>query len=157
VALARNGDLDGALFFSDASIAEQGNSSYPWLARADVLLSRKENRAAYCFEKVAELSPRDWMISWLAARVRMFHEQFVLALKLLEQAIEWRASQFVLWLELGRCQQALGLVKPARQSFAQARQLEPHSVALRVALLQLERGNTLAGRLRGWWRGILKS
>jgi tetratricopeptide (TPR) repeat protein len=156
VALARNGDLQGALVFSDASIGEQGDSPYLWLARGDVLLTRKETRADYCFEKASELSPRDWFTAWLAARVRMFHEQFVLALKLLEQAIEWKTGQFVLWLELGRCQQALGLMRPARQSFAQARQLDPRSAAAGAALLELERNDTLPGRARGWWRRFLK-
>jgi tetratricopeptide (TPR) repeat protein len=156
VALARTGDLQGALVFSDASIEERGDSPYLWLARGDVLLARKETRADYCFEKASELSPRDWFIAWLAARVRIFHEQFVLALKLLEQAIEWKTGQFVLWLELGRCQQALGLMKPARQSFAQARQLDPRRGSATTALLELERNDTLPGRVRGWWRRFFK-
>src|SRR3954462_6582387 len=50
VALARNGDLHGALVFSDASIEERGNTPYVWLARGDVLLAREETRADYCFE-----------------------------------------------------------------------------------------------------------
>jgi tetratricopeptide (TPR) repeat protein len=156
VALARNGDLQGALVFSDASIGERGDSPYLWLARGDVLLARNEARADYCFEKASELSPQDWFITWLAARVRMFHEQFVLALKLLEQALEWKTGQFVLWLELGRCQQALGLMKPARQSFAQARQLDPRSGAASAALLELQRNDSLPGRVRGWWRRFFK-
>ena len=156
VALARTGDLQGALVFSDASIEERGDSPYLWLARGDVLLARKESRADYCFEKASELSPRDWFVAWLAARVRMFHEQFVLALKLLEQALEWQAGRFVLWLELGRCQQALGLMNPARRSFAQARQLDPRSNVATTALLDLERNDTFPERMQGWWRRHFK-
>lgn len=156
VTLARVGDLEGALLFSDAAIAERGDSPYLWLARGDVLLTRREARADFCFEKAAELSPGDWFFTWLAARVRLFHEQFVLALKLLERALEWQADRFVLWLDLGRCQQALGLIAPARQSLAQARMLEPHSSVVTAAQIELERSAGLAGRAHGWWRRIFR-
>lgn len=156
VALARAGDLQGALFFSDASIEERGDAPYLWLARADVLLSRNEARADYCFEKASQLSPRNWFVAWLAARVRMFHEQFVLAVKLLDEAIEWKTGQIVLWLDLGRCQRALGLMRPARQSFAQAQQLNPHSAVVTAALRELERDDSLPGRVRGWWRRLFQ-
>src|SRR5262245_17808471 len=110
VALGRSGDLKGALAFSDASIEERGDTPYVWLARGDVLLAREEQRADYCFEKALLLAPRDWFIAWLAARIRYYYEQFALALKLVQQAIEWNAGHFLLWLELGQCQQALGLI-----------------------------------------------
>ena len=45
VALGRSGDLQGALAFSDAAIEERGDTPYIWLARGDVLLTRKESRA----------------------------------------------------------------------------------------------------------------
>src|SRR5437899_4608880 len=70
VALARGGDLQGALAFSDASIEERGDTPYVWLARGDVLLARRERRADYCLEKALRLAPGDWFIGWLAARVR---------------------------------------------------------------------------------------
>src|SRR5216684_9224132 len=108
VALARDGDLQEALAFSDASIEERGDTPYIWLARGDVLLSREEVRADYCFEKALTLAPQDWFIAWLAARIHFYYEQFALALKMLQRSIELNAGHFVLWLELGRCQQALG-------------------------------------------------
>jgi tetratricopeptide (TPR) repeat protein len=129
VALARSGDLQGAMSFSDASIEERGDTPYVWLARGDVLLAQRESRADYCFEKASLLAPHNWFIAWLAARIRYYYEQFALALKLLQQAIEWNAGHFILWLELGNCQQALGLIGPARNSFAQAKQLNPRCEA----------------------------
>jgi len=125
VALARGGDLQGALTLSDTSIEERGGTPYVWLARGDVLLARKEPRAEYCLEKALNLSPQDWFIGWLAARIRCYYEQFALALKLLQQALEWNPGHFLLWLELGRCQQALGLEGLAAHAYAQARQLNP--------------------------------
>src|SRR6266481_6272059 len=137
VALGRSGDLKGALAFSDASIEERGDTPYVWLARGDVLLAREEQRATYCFEKALLLAPRDWFIAWLAARIRQYYEQFALALKFVQQAIEWNAGHFLLWLELGQCQQALGLIGPARDSFGVARQLNPqcHEASLQLTKL----------------------
>ena len=155
VALARGGDLQGAISFSDAAIEERGDSPYLWLARGDVLLARQESRADYCFEKALLLAPQDWLVSWLAARIRMFHDQFVLALKLLEQALEWNAGGFVLWLELGRCQQALGLVNPARNSYRQAGQFKPNCAAVTTALLALDQTPAWP-RMRGWWWRLFK-
>lgn len=156
VALARSGDLQGALTFSDASIEERGDTPYVWLARADVLLARKEQRADYCFEKVLQMAPRDWFVAWLAARVRFYYRQFVLALNLLQQAIEWNAGNFILWLELGRCQAELGLIGPAQTSFTQAKQLKPDCNEAYYALIELSRKGVFA-RARGWLKGLFKS
>jgi tetratricopeptide (TPR) repeat protein len=151
VALARGGDLQGALAFSDASIEERGDTPYIWLARGDVLLAREEARADFCFEKALLLAPRDWFVTWLAARIRYFYEQFALALKLLQKALELNAGHFRLWLEVGQCQQALGLVGPARNSFTQARQLNPQCDQAGDALAHLSSVG-LGSRVRGWWR-----
>ena len=153
VALGRSGDLQGALAFSDASIEERGDTPYVWLARGDVLLARREQRANYCFEKALLLAPGDWFIAWLAARIRYYYEECSLALKLLQQAIEWNTSHFLLWLELGQCQQALGLIGMARHSFKQAQQLNPqcHQAALGLASLS-ETG--IGSRLQGLWRRL---
>ena len=88
-------------------------------------------------------------MAWLAARIRLYYKQFVLALKLLQQAIEWNAGHFLLWLELGQCQQALGLIGPARNSFLQAQQLNPHSRETDLGPIQPSRNG-----LRAWMRGL---
>lgn len=155
VALGRRGDLQGALAFSDSAMEERGNTPYLWLARGDVLLARKESRADYCFEKALLLAPQDWFVAWLGARVRCYYEQFVLALKLLQQAVELNATHFLLWLELGRCQQALGLAGPARHSFEQARQLNPKCAEAGRALAQVGQMG-FGTRLVGWVRRLFR-
>lgn len=155
VALARNGDLQGALAFSDASIEERGDTPYIWLARGDVMLARKEQRADYCFEKAMLLAPKDWFTIWLAARIRAYYEQFVLALDLLQRALEWNAGNFLLWLELGRCQRALGLVGPAKNSFAQVRQLNPDCHEADQELIKLARTGVFT-QINGWFRQLFR-
>ena len=153
VALARSGDLQGALAFSDASIEERGETPYIWLARGDVLLARAESRADYCFEKALLLAPQDWFIAWLAARIRFYYDQFAVALKLVQRAVELNAGHFLVWLQLGQCQQALGLFGAARTSFTQARQLNPQCDAAQTALTEMSRSG-LASRVRGFWRRL---
>jgi tetratricopeptide (TPR) repeat protein len=156
VALARNGDLQGALAFSDSAIEERGDTPYVWLARGDVLLARKESRANYCFEKAMLLAPGDWLIAWLAARIRFYYEHFALSLKLLQQALEWNTGHFLLWLELGRCQHALGLAAAARNSFKQVQQLNPQCHEADLAIAGLAE-NGFANWVRGLWRRLVKS
>jgi tetratricopeptide (TPR) repeat protein len=153
VALGRSGDLDGALAFSDAAIEERGDTPYIWLARADVLLAREEARADYCFEKAMLLAPQDWFIAWLAARIRYYYEQFAVALKVVQHAVQLNAGHFMLWLQLGQCQQALGFLGPAKTSFTQAQQLNPRCDAAQTALAGLAQAG-LTPRLQGFWRRL---
>jgi tetratricopeptide (TPR) repeat protein len=151
VALARNGDVDGAAAFSDASISERGDTPYVWLARGDVLLARRERRAEFCFEKAMILAAKDWFITWLAARIRAFHKQFSLALRLAQQALELKPDHAVLWFLAGSCQRELGLVGPAQNSFRQAIELNPRHHEAKVALGELAQTG-LGTRLGGWWK-----
>lgn len=152
VALARDGDLDGAMAFSDASIEERGDTPYIWLARGDVLLARGEKRADYCFDKARALAAADWFIHWLAARIRAFYKQFSLALRATQQALELKPDHPVLWVLAGHCQEHLGLIGPARQSLQQALQLNPRACEVSAALNRLSETSLIA-RLRGWWKG----
>ena len=153
VALARSGDLSGAMAFSDAAIEERGNSPYVWLARGDVLLARKEKRAASCFERAFALAPGQWFWPWLGSRIHFYYEQFAIALKLAQQAVELESLRAVAWLQLGRCQFALGLVGAANHSLAQTEQLDPTSKELARELAHIKSAG-IGGRLRGWWRKI---
>jgi len=155
VALARSGDLDGAMAFSDASIEERGDTPYIWLARGDVLLARSETRADYCFEKAQMLAAHDWFIAWLGARIRFYYRQFILALKSIQRAVELNPGHFLVWLEQGRCQQALGMVSAAENSFQQAHLLNSHCDEADKALVKISHAGPFA-RLRGRLREIFK-
>jgi len=146
VALARVGDLEAAMVYSDASISEQGETPYLWLARGDVQMARQNKGADYCFDKAFGLAPRNWFIRWLAARIHCYYKKFALALKLVQEALSCNAGQGVLWLQLGFCQQALGLVEPARTSFQHARQFDVQSVEADGALRGLYQ--------MSWWEKL---
>jgi tetratricopeptide (TPR) repeat protein len=156
VALARAGDLSGALAFSDAAIEERGDTPYIWLARGDVLLARQEKRADYCFQKAVAMAPCDWLVHWLASRIYYFYEQFANALKAVQRAVELNTLQASAWLQLGRCQLALGLPGAAHTSFRQAQQLDPESADPEQGLTRAAHAG-LGVRLRGLWRRWFES
>jgi tetratricopeptide (TPR) repeat protein len=151
VALARSGDLDAALAFSDAAIGEGADSPYVWLARGDVLLACREKRADYCFARALRAAPREWLWPWLAARTHYYYSRFALALKLISQAMALDASQSVVWVQMGKCQFALGLATAAQSSFEQARQLNPRNREAAAELNTLQSAGWRV-RLLGWWR-----
>jgi tetratricopeptide (TPR) repeat protein len=156
VALARSGDLDGAIAFSDASFEEHGDTPYIWLARGDVLLARKEKRADWCFDKALLLAPRDWFVAWLGARIRYFYRQFALALKLVQQAVALNSGNSMLWVLSGLCQKELGLLAPARLSFQQALELDPKCTPAREAFTKLSEAG-MGSHLRRWWFKIFRN
>jgi tetratricopeptide (TPR) repeat protein len=152
VALGRLGNVEEALALSDAAIEVKGGETpYVWLARGDVLLAREEMRAQFCMDKGLSLAPGDSFILWLAARIRAYYEQFALALKLLQQALEINTGNFVLWLEAGRCQAALGMSGAAEKSFLQALQLNPDCIT------RSEAACLSRNRVSGWWRRLFQS
>jgi len=150
VALARIGDVKAALAFSDASIEERGDTPYVWLARGDVLLARREKRADYCLDKAKLLSPNNWFIHWLASRIRSFYQKFALALKSAQEALALDSGRSVVWLQLARCQQSLGMIPAARISYEQALQLAPCSREAEHELSRLQHINPLAA----FWKGL---
>lgn len=153
VALARQGQLESAMAYSDAAVEARGNTPYLWLSRADVLLARGESAAEYCFEKALALAHGEWLWHWLAARIRMHYQQFTAALKLLQAIAEAHAEQFILWLELGRCQLALGMSARAQVSFHRARELNPSCTEARLGRLEAARGG-IGARVKGAWRSL---
>ena len=156
VALARLGDVDDALAFSDASLEERGDTPYVWLARGDVLLARKENRADYCFERARAIGAGDWMVSWLAGRILHFYKRFAAALKFARDAVTLAPGEFTLWVLIGQCELELGLPQGARISFAQAQQLDPGNREAQAGLIALDRRGPLA-RIAGGIRGLFRS
>jgi tetratricopeptide (TPR) repeat protein len=153
VALGRVGDLQAALAFSDASIEERGDTAYIWLARGDVLLARREKRADYCFEKARFIGRNNWFVHWLASRIKFYYKKISLALKSAQEALALDASHGVVWLQLAKCQSALGMTAVARTSYEQAVQLLPSCREAELALMRLEASGSGVS-LRSFWQRL---
>ena len=95
------------------------------------------------------------LIAWLAARIRYFYNQFALALRLAQQALEWNPGQSTLWLLVGLCQKELRLIAAARGSFDRALELNPHCSETAAALVALSRAGPME-HLGAWLRQLFQ-
>lgn len=125
VALGRVGDGRDAIAFSDASFEAPGGTGYLWIARGDVLLSLKEKRSEYCFEKAMLKPSQPWVFAWLCSRVLHWHQHYLLAMKHAQKAVELDPCQPMAWFQLGVCQQRVGFSESAIQSLHHALELDP--------------------------------
>ena len=152
VALARLGETSSALALSDAAVAARGDTAYIWLARGDVLMARGERRAESCFERALGMAT-DWLVAWLVSRIHHHYGKWAAALKYAQRAVDQGAAHAACWVQIGRCQSALGLIGPAQTAFEQARQLDPDCPNAERGLHSLTHVGWLAratGCLRQW-------
>jgi hypothetical protein len=78
-----------------------------------------------------------------------------MALQCIQKAVELNPGHFLLWLEQGRCQEALGLISIAEHSFTQARQLNRNCPEADHALMHISQTGWFArgcGKLRELFR-----
>jgi Flp pilus assembly protein TadD len=150
-ALARQGEWESALAFSDEAVSIDGGLAYPWLARADVLLACGESGADYCIQKAIAAAPQDWRVPSRAGRIHIRHRQFARALALVRQALAMEPAVAILWLQRGECEAALGFTETARVSLQEALALDAGCEEARMALKRLE-ASGLARRMAGLWR-----
>ncbi|HTI71708.1 MAG TPA: tetratricopeptide repeat protein [Candidatus Limnocylindria bacterium] len=155
VAVARLGDVEAALAFSDASMEADGNVPYLWIARADVLLARQESTSAYCLARAKALAPRDWSVCWVGGRVLLYWNKLAEALKMAQEAISLDAGELSAWLLAAECQLELGLVGAAQLSCRQAVALGPNHPSA-ASLLERSSHVGWGERLAGWWRRNLR-
>jgi tetratricopeptide (TPR) repeat protein len=153
-ALARLGEFESAMAFSDSSVEEGKENPFVWLSRGAVFAGHYEDRAEHCFTRVLEYAKGDWLWGWLIARVCAYHEQFVRALKYLKVAMASETTAAVVWLEITRCQIALGLGEAAQHSLLQTRQLNPRLAGLQeltVEVQSLPLHKRMTGFIRRWF------
>lgn len=154
VALGRLGRPAEAMPFSDAALEKPGEIAWVWLARGDVLLSAGQKQVDACFDRAMRLAPGDWLVRWLAARIRAYWKQFALALKHVREAVSLAPDHAAVWVTMAECQMALGLSDGARQSVEQALSLLPdHPPAIELLRGLDEQGwvARVGGTMRRWW------
>jgi tetratricopeptide (TPR) repeat protein len=141
-ALCRDGDMKSALAACDAALGQTGQLPYPWMARGDIMLARRDPIEEHCFNKAVQLDA-DWLILIEVAGIYEHYRRHAKALMRYSQAVERAPDQAYCWYLQGRCQVLMGLPKPARQSFKQCLDLEPKHFAAREAVKQLDGPGTV--------------
>jgi tetratricopeptide (TPR) repeat protein len=151
-AFCRIGDFESALASSDASVNQQGLGPYPFVARGELMLARKEKAEEHCFEKAVQLD-RDWLVRLDIANVYLFHDRPTKALAWIRRAVEEASDHAYCWYFQGRCEIALGLDRAAEASFKRCLQLAPKHADARRELEELKRGGKGVRNLfRRWFR-----
>ncbi len=146
IVCARMGDSTFGLALSDTAVGEQGLSADVWLARAEVLLLRREKNADYCFRKAAACPGGDWRLWVRMARTATQYDAPALAHDYAVKAVETEPTLVATWLALGECQRKMGLNRKAVESFRRALEIEPQNSDARRAVHALEN--------RSWWRKL---
>jgi tetratricopeptide (TPR) repeat protein len=152
-ALCRLGNLNEAQIASDMSLNQQGQSAYPWLVRAEVILARKEKNETYCFDKAVQ-SGGDWLMLLDMAAVYEQYGRINQSLIRARQAVERAPGQAYCWYCQGKYEASLGLNRPAEISFKRCLELVPNHVEAHRAWQQVRRGGPGMRRLfRRWFGG----
>jgi tetratricopeptide (TPR) repeat protein len=147
-ALTRLARYSEAQASSDLSLNQQGQTHYPWIARAELLLARKEKNEAYCFDKAMQLGG-DWLTLLEIAAVYEKYGKLNQSLIRARQAVEKAPDQPQCWYCQGRYEAALGLKRPAELSLKRCRDLMPKHTEAKDLLREVQRGSTGGG---GWFK-----
>jgi tetratricopeptide (TPR) repeat protein len=127
VASVRMGMLRQALDYSDNAMAKQGATPFVWLARGEVMLARESRMAGHCFDQAERLCAEPTLHAWMnveLARVYRRYGRYSQALLHASSAAVALPQHPTALLELGHCQQELGL-PDARLSYEQVLDLDP--------------------------------
>jgi predicted Zn-dependent protease len=146
-------DMRGAYAASDGALQTPGSSPWRWQVRGELLLADGKRQHDQCFAKALAEPAADWFDRVIIARILVFHRKFAAAAEYLKQAVALEPGHAYSWLELGRCQAALGLAGAARQSVGEALALRPDLLEARRALDEFENVSLLKRvlrRLRLW-------
>jgi tetratricopeptide (TPR) repeat protein len=147
-ALCRMGDVKNGQIACDAALGQPGQSSYPWIARGDLMLARRDPVEQHCFEKAIHLDP-DWLVLLEIAAIYTYYRKHAKALSHLRRAVERAPDQAHVWFRQGECEMEMGLKKPARLSFKQCLDLEPKHQPARDAMREMEQQRGFFSRLFG--------
>ena len=138
VAVAREGDAQKAIEFTDAALAQRGSTPYLWLARGEALMAARQTNDDHCLEKAAAEAKQEWFMQLRIARVYYAYRQFAKAMDWISKAVKQEpGAPFALHV-MGDCQLALGFDSSAEHSYRQALSLDRDFDLSRVALDDLK-------------------
>ena len=151
VASIRTGDLEKAMAYTDNALSQKGATPYVWLARAEVLLVRGSATATHCVSNaVASAGNAAPRVELEAGRTLLRAGQCGPALGHLRKAVGFLHDSALAWLELGRCQAALGFPEAA-MTLSQCLTLRPNWSPARAALRRFQKRG-LFSRVAGFLR-----
>lgn len=137
--LALTGSHQRAIACSDYAMSlPGGGTAFAWLFRGQILAHADSANAAFCFDKVKELRPKnDWRLPAMAGGFLLEKKKWALALEFLQMAVEAQPQNAYLWTRLAQANERLGLTNPAMQAYRAAMDLNPNDRSAYYAMQQL--------------------
>jgi tetratricopeptide (TPR) repeat protein len=151
-ARCRLGDLKQAQALCDASLAQQGQTAYCWVARGELMLARRDPIEQYCFDKATQ-ADGDWLVNLDAAGIYLHYKLPAKALGQCRAAVEKAPGHAHCWYVQGLAERALSLDRPAANSLRRCLELKPNHADARRALDELRDGGGFFARLLRRVRG----
>lgn len=125
VAFCRDAKMDKAIAYSDNSIGKDNTTATVWLARAEVMLTRKSTVAENCISKAVSMAGSITPIIKLqAARLIRNTGDYIQAINYLNDVVKALPKSALAWYELGICQAKLGRTE-AKTTLKQCLKLRP--------------------------------
>ena len=153
VASNRSGALGKAMAYSDNAISRKGVTPYVWIARAETLLTRNRRTAEHCLSNALSIAGNSSALARLeSGRVLLQAGHCLKAMEYLRVAVTDSPESALAWLELGRCQAALGL-PAAEMTLSQCLTLRPGWHAASRALLRYQKRGILS-RIKALFRRL---
>jgi tetratricopeptide (TPR) repeat protein len=143
VASGRAGNPEKAMAYTDNALSQKGGTPYVWLARAEALLERGSATAAHCVSNAVAAGNATPRVELEAGRTLLRAGHCAPALQYLRKAATLLPQSALAWLELGRCQAALGFPETA-MTLSQCLTLRPHWQPARAALERFQRRGLLS-------------
>ncbi len=149
IACCRDAKMEKAIAYSDNSLSKEKVTYRVWLARAEVLLNRKNAVTENCISKAISIAGNMTSIAKLeAARLLRKKSCYFAALGYLNEVVKVCPKSALVWYELGCCQTKLGLPH-AKASLEQCLKLRPDWDRAKTALAKCRKWrffNRLFGR-----------
>lgn len=159
-ALARQGNLQEAIAFSDGAMKVEKIGWYPWVVRGEILACSNSPNADFCMLKARELAPKEWMVSLRTAQAYARSPQEEKAVSFYQKVLAERADLAEAWYELGVLQLRIGLTQGATDSLQTCLKLVPDRKKYNAALAQALRVGPFETLMRWFqrlWKGVWKS
>jgi tetratricopeptide (TPR) repeat protein len=151
-ALCRTGALKAAQASCDAAIGQQGMFSYPWIARGELMVARRDALEEYCFDKAIQLDG-DWLVLLDIAAVYEHYGRHAKALMRIRRAVELAPDRPFCWYRQGDCEMALGMTTTAEKTLRRCLQAAPKYEPARQRLFEIDNGR---GVVKQFFRRMFK-
>jgi tetratricopeptide (TPR) repeat protein len=141
----RLGDAKAAQELCDAALRQEGQSTYRWMVRGEMLVRDPQGIDRHCFEKAVQLD-HDWLVPLEIALIYLHYKQPSKGLARARQAADKAPDSHYCWFVQASCEMGQGRDAAARQSLKRCLEISPNHADAKRRLAELDNGGSSLGR-----------